>query len=211
MIDLGFRITGVRAERHAAAPTLMFGLEIREAGNRAIHAILLRFQLQIEPRRRGHGAAEHARLADLFGAPEQWNDSMRPLMWSQASVNVPPFEGSIKIDIPVACTYDFEVASAKYLAALEGGEIPLRMLFSGTVFVKSESGFLVQQVPWNKEAMCRMPVTVWREAMDANFPGCGWIRLRRETLELLQEFRAQNRLTSWEEAIESLMGAGAVK
>ena len=46
---------------------------------------------------------------------------------------VPGFEGTTVIDLPITCTYDFEVVAAKYLEALEDGEVPLLFLFSGTM------------------------------------------------------------------------------
>jgi len=52
-----------------------------------------------------------------------------------------------------------------------------------------------------------MPASVWRELMDGYFPGCGWIRVRHETLDALQRYRAKHALTSWEEALEALMTA----
>jgi hypothetical protein len=205
VIDLSFRVAGARAEPLAVTPTLMFQLQIREASSRAIHAILLRCQLRIEPRRRRHSSDEQERLEDMFGEPSRWADTVRPVMWTQTTMNVPAFEGSIELDLPVACTYDFEVTSAKYLAAIDDGEVPLRLLFSGTVFVKTDTGFLVQQIPWDKEASWRMPISVWRNLMDLYFPGCAWIRLRRENLDLLQRYRAKQSLTSWDEAIETLL------
>ena len=51
------------------------------------------------------------------------------------------FAGETEVDLPVACTYDFEVAAAKYLHALGDGEVPLLLLFSGTVFVARRAGF----------------------------------------------------------------------
>jgi hypothetical protein len=207
MSDLSFQVTGVAALANAAVPTLAFRLQIREA--RPVHSILLRTQLQIEPRRRGHAPEEQERLMDLFGVPERWNETLRPLIWSHSTLNVPGFEGSIDVDLPIGCTYDFEVTAAKYLAALEGGEIPLRFLFSGTVFVKTPTGFMVQQVPWDKEALYRMPVAVWRQLMDAYFPGSAWICVRRETLASMQRFRAKNGLTSWDETIGAMLGERA--
>jgi len=206
VIDMIFGVEGVRPVPRAAVPMLAFRLHIRETRGAAIHAILLRFQLQIEPRRRRHTSEEQDRLVDVFSLPERWNETLHSLIWTQATINVPPFESATAVEVPVACTYDFEVTAAKYLAALEGGEIPLRFLFSGTVFVKSPSGFVVQQVPWDREAMCRMPVAVWREAMDAYFPDCAWIRVNRETLGALQRFRAKNGLASWDETIEMMLG-----
>jgi hypothetical protein len=201
-----FEILGAKPVSNAAAPALAFRLRLHDA--RAIHAILLNCQLRIEPRRRPHSSEEQARLTDVFGTPDRWSESVRPLAWTQATVSVPPFEGGVEIDIPAACTYDFEVTSAKYLTALEGGEIPLRFLFSGTVFVKSPNGFLVEPVPWSKDAAYRLPLGVWRELMDTYFPGAAWIRLRRDTLERLQRRRAQHGWTSWDETILELLEKG---
>jgi hypothetical protein len=143
----------------------------------------------------------------LFGEPSRWRETLKPLLWTNTSLVVPAFEGSAEIDLPVTCTYDFEVVAAKYLSALEDGEVPLLFLFSGTVFVKTGHGFQVEQIPWDREAAYRMPVRVWRELMDAYFPGSAWIRVRRETLTALQRFRAGNAASSWDDAIEALMNA----
>ncbi len=202
MTDLGFGITGIRPLANAAAPTLVFGLRMRS--DAAVHAIVLRCQLQMEPRRRRHASEEQERLSDVFGTADRWPDTLRPIVWSQTTINVPAFEGTIELDLPITCTYDFEVTSAKYLAALEGGEIPLRFLFSGTIFLKAPNGFLVQQIPWNKEAAYRMPVAAWRELMDLYFPGAAWIRLRRETLGRLQRLRAVRGSASWDEVFETM-------
>ena len=56
MPDLIFSITGARAERHAAAPALSFRLRIQDAAGVPIHAVLLRIQIQIQPRRRRYSA-----------------------------------------------------------------------------------------------------------------------------------------------------------
>jgi hypothetical protein len=120
---------------------------------------------------------------------------------------VPPFEGSIEIDLPVACSYDFEVASAKYLQSLDDGEIPLLFLFSGTVFAKAENGFRVEQIPWEKEAAFRLPVKVWREVMEAYFPGCTWLRLRRESLDALQRYKAEHALFTWDDVVGALLNS----
>jgi hypothetical protein len=205
MHDLNFTILGASPERHAAAPILNFRLGIREAAARPVHAILLRCQLQIQPRRRRHQPSEQSRLTDLFGEPERWNETLRPLVWTQTSLVVPAFEGAVEIDLPLACTYDFEVASARYLQALEDGEIPLLFLFSGTIFAKNGAGFQVEQVPWDNEAGYRLPVRVWRELMDQHFPGCGWLRIRREHLDSLERFRASRSLATWDDTIEVLV------
>jgi len=204
---LTFAVTEARPQKYDAVPSLHFRLRISEAAGAPIHAILLRCQVQIEPRRRGHAPAEQERMTDLFGEPARWNETLRPLLWAQTSIAVPAFAGSTEVDLPLPCTYDFEVVWAKYLQALDSGEAPLLFLFSGTVFAKSENGYRVEQVPWNKEASFRMPVALWRDLMDAYFPGCGWIRLERESLDALQRFRARHSLASWEQTMAALLAA----
>jgi hypothetical protein len=202
LIDLAFQITGAKPQANAAAPTLLFGLYIRS--DVAVHSILLRCQIQIEPRRRKHTKDEMEKLTDVFGSADRWPDTLRPIVWNQSNVNVPGFEGGIEVDLPVACTYDFEITAAKYLAALESGELPLRFLFSGTVFLRAPAGFVVQQVPWNKEAVYRMPVEAWRNLMDLYFPDAAWIRVSRETLDRLQRVRAAQGMTSWDELLNEM-------
>jgi hypothetical protein len=51
---------------------------------------------------------------------------------------------------------------------------------------------------------------VWRELMESYFPGCAWIRVKHETLDLLQRFRAKNGMTSWDEAIEAILAEAAL-
>ncbi len=205
MHDLSFAVLGACPQLHATVPILNFRLGIRETSARPVHAILLRCQLQIQPRRRPHRPSEQARLTDVFGEPERWGETLHPLLWTQTSLIVPAFEGSVEVDLPLACTYDFEVTSTRYLQALEDGDIPLLFLFSGTVFMKNGAGFQVEQVPWDKEAGYRLPVRTWRDLMDQYFPGCTWLRIRRENLDALEQFKARRALLTWDETIEALV------
>jgi len=188
MSNLGFRVLGARVEPYAAVPTLVFRLRITEADGLPIHAIVLRCQIQIEPGRRPYSPAEEERLLELFGEPHRWGETLRTMVWTHAALVVPGFEEAVEVDVPMACTYDFEVAAAKYFHALEDGEIPLLLLFSGTVFAKREIGFSVEQVPWDKEAAYRLPVRLWREVMDRYFPGSAWLGLRRVSFGALYRF-----------------------
>ena len=61
-------------------------------------------------------------MLELFGEPERWSSTLRNLLWTHASVTVPSFEESCLVDVPVPCTYDFNVAAAKYFYGLEDGE-----------------------------------------------------------------------------------------
>src|SRR5437762_9564610 len=115
MSGLTFAIAGAHAEPHAAVPTLTFRLRIGEASGAPIHSVMLRCQVQIEARRRRHAAVEQERLTDLFGDPSRWPETLRARLGTQATVVVPAFEKGIEVDLPVPCTYDFEVTAAKYL------------------------------------------------------------------------------------------------
>ncbi len=205
MLDLNFAITSAAPAPNAAAPTLNFRLHISEAGGAALHAVLLRAQVQIQPRSRKYSPAEQERLEELFGTPERWRDTLRPLLWTHASLIAPPFAGTADLDLPVACTYDLEVIAGKYLRALDGGDVSLLFLFSGTVFAKTETGFRVEQIPWEKEAGFRLPVNTWRALMDSYFPGAAWIRLRHETLDALQQIKARRAHFTLDETIAELM------
>lgn len=205
MIDLGFAVLEARAEPYAAVPTLMLRLRITEGTEERIHAIALRCQIQIEPRQRHYAAAEEERLFELFGAPPRWGETLRTLLWTHVTLMVQGFTGAKEVELPVPCTYDFEVTAAKYLHALDDGEIPLLLLFSGTVFTRGQTGFSVEPVPWEKEAPFRLPVRVWRELMDQYFPGGAWIRLRRESFDALHDFKGRRALATWDDAVEALL------
>jgi len=120
---------------------------------------------------------------------------------------VPAFTAVTEVELTVPVTYDLEVASARYLQGLDDGTIPLLMLFSGTVFVATEQGFSVELVPWSAEASYRMPVAVWRELVDAHFPGSAWLRCSRDTLDALSQYKARNALPTWDATLTELLAA----
>ena len=94
---------------------------------------------------------------------------LRPFLWTHTSAMVLAFTGATEIDLPVVCSYDMDIAGHKYLHALDGGEVALQLLFSGTVFA-GESGFSARPVSWSADATYRMPVEAWRTTMDMYFP-----------------------------------------
>jgi hypothetical protein len=203
--DLIFGCTGVTADKYAATPSLTFQLAITERSGVKIHAIALRCQIRIEPHRRRYSASEAERLHDLFGDPSRWAETVKPIQLATVSVMVPGFTAVTEVDLPVPCTYDLEVSSARYLHGLDDGTIPLILLFSGTVFVATEAGFSVELVPWSAEASYRMPVAVWRELVDAHFPGSAWLRCSRDTLDTLSAFKARHALPTWDATLNALL------
>ena len=205
MAELGFDCLDVSSDRYAAGPTLTFKLRISEISGERVHAIALRCQIRIEPQKRRYAPAEVDRLNDLFGDSSRYADTLKPLQLANTSAMVPSFSGSVEVDVPVPCTYDMEIASTTYFHALEDGEVPLILLFSGTLFTKGAGGFSVSQVPWHKEATYRMPIAVWRSMMDAFFPGAAWLRLSRPTMEALGAYKNALALPTWEAAISALL------
>jgi hypothetical protein len=203
--DLVFDCVNVTSDRYAAGPTLNFRLRVAETTGERVHAIALRCQIRIEPQKRRYAPAEAERLGDLFGDSSRWADTLKPLQLAHTSFMVPSFTGRVEVDLPVPFTYDLEIASTGYFHALQEGEAPLILLFSGTVFTKGTTGFSVAQVPWHKEATYRLPVAVWRSMMDTFFPGGGWLRVSRSTLEALGAFKTARALPTWEQAITELL------
>jgi len=53
--------------------------------------------------------------------------------------------------------------------------------------------------------LVRMPVSVWREAMDAHFPGQAWLRLDRQSYERLAAYRGSHGLVGWDDTIAALL------
>jgi hypothetical protein len=205
MSGLAVTVVSSCPDPYAAAPTLLLRLRLGTPEAEPVHAMVLKAQIRIEPQRRRYSPEEEARLVELFGESGQWGESLRPFLWTHVSTTVAEFTGTTEIDLAVPCTYDFEVAAAKYLHSLGDGEIPLVLLFNGTTFCYRDGGLVVQPIAWNVEAEHRLPVSVWRATMDAFFPNSGWIRLRRETIDALTRYKADRALPSWEDAFERLL------
>jgi hypothetical protein len=203
--DLAFDCLGARSDPYAAGPTLKFRLRIAETTGERVHAIALRVQLRIEPQKRRYSGSEAARLTGLFGERSRWADTQRALQFAEAAVMVPSFTGAIEVELPVPCTYDLEIAASSYFHALDEGDIPVLLLFSGTVISRGSNGFSVTRVPWHKEASCRVPVGEWRAMMDRFFPNSGWLRLDVRTLEALGAYKNAHALPTWERTVEALL------
>ena len=147
--------------------------------------------------------ANKPQLRDLFGEPDRWGQTLRNMLWTHASVMVPRFSGSTLTEIPVPCTFDFNVAATKYFHGLTSGDLPLCFQFSGTIFYQREDGTLqVTPISWDKEAKYRLPVKVWKDLMDMYYPNSAWLALRRDTFEKLYRYKVSEGIPTWEEALE---------
>ncbi|MGI8405096.1 MAG: DUF6084 family protein [Thermomicrobiales bacterium] len=207
MPDLNFRVEGAAVLAFAAVPTLVFKLCVTNAAAEPIRSIALNTQIRIMATQRQYTTGEQERLGEVFGEASRWGTTLRSLLWTHTVMLVPPFAGSTVVDMPVSCTYDFDVVSAKYFHSLEDGEIPLEFLFSGTVYYAGETGLQAVQIPWEKEAHFRMPVSVWKEMMERYFPNSAWLRLRKDTFDQLYRYKTRCGLPTWEDALDGLLSA----
>jgi hypothetical protein len=201
-----FAVIGVRSLRYAAAPTLILELQVTEPSGREVYMIGLTVQLMIEPARRAYDDATRERLAGLFGPPERWSVTTRSLVWTRLDVVVPAFTGSTTVAVPIACSYDLEVAAAKYLYSLPGGEVPLALHFNGTVYYPNDEGGLqMVLVPWSRSIGYQMPVEVWRETVEHYYPNTAWVALRSETLNALERERVRTGLPTYDACVQRLL------
>jgi len=209
MPNLSFQVESAQAVTFAAAPLLEFKLRVINAvPEESIYTAALRCQIQIEATKRRYSSPEQERLLDLFGEPERWSQTLRSQLWTFSSAVISPFTGSTSVNLPVPCTYDFNVAAAKYFYALEEGEVPLTLLFSGTVFYEAEDGALqVAQIPWDREATYRFPVAIWKKMMDHYYPNSAWLAVHKDVFDRLYHYKLQHGIPTWEQTLESLLAA----
>ena len=165
--SLAIEVLGGRPEPYAAVPDPA-APPARRASRAASPStpIVLRAQIRIEPQRRRYSAEEEARLLELFGEAPQWGESLRPVPVDPRHRRCSPGSPAApRSTCPVPCTYDFEVAAAKYLHALGDGEIPLVLLFSGTVFAHRDGvRRRCSRCRGTSRPSTACPVAVWRDA-----------------------------------------------
>lgn len=207
MPELSFKIEQASVVPFAASPTIAFQLHVANLpAEQAIHAIALNCQIQIEVTRRRYTPEEQQQMLDLFGEPDRWSQTLRSLLWTSVSAVLPGFRGSTQADLRVHCTFDFNVAATKYFAGLAAGDVPLNILFSGTVFYADAEGLLqVAPISWDQEAKFRLPLQVWRDMMDAYYPNGAWLHVRRDVFDRLYRYKMQRGIPTWEQALESVL------
>jgi uncharacterized protein DUF6084 len=207
MPNLTITVANAEAVKFAATPSIAFEMAIKNADPReTLHTVVLRSQIQIEVARRKYTSQDQEKLRDLFGEPERWGQTLRPLLWTHASVVVPQFTGSTTVNMQVPCTFDFNIAATKYFNGLDDGDIPLCLMFSGTVFYDDAEGSMrVAPISWDKETRFRLPLKTWQDMMDIYYPNIAWLSLRRDVFELLHEYKVRHGIPSWEQTIEKIL------
>jgi hypothetical protein len=206
---LEIAVVGAEPGLHLASPTLIFTLRAREASAREVYMVALSTQIHIDPGLRSHDDETRGLLVDLFGAPERWAATTTSIVWARVEALMPSFGSELEFNLPVPCTYDLEVASAKYLDALPDGEVPLSFHFSGRIFYRGDDGRLqIVLTPWSS-ASFRLPVAVWRRTIDLHYPGSGFVRLGNETLRALRLHQSRLGAPTFDDAVADLLRRGA--
>lgn len=207
MPDLKFEIISSKVKQFAAVPTLVFNLQItNETPNEEVYAAALKCQVMIEAVKRRYNEETKDRLYELFGGAERWHDTLRTTFWQMITVSVPRFTGQTIVEINVPCSEDQGIAAGKYFYAVREGEIPLAFLFSGTLFYKDVEGDLqITLIPWEKEALCKMPASLWQDMMDLHFPDTRWLQVRKSIYERLVQYKAMNNFPTLETCLENIL------
>lgn len=208
MPDINFNITGVRSANSGMTPLMVFDLQIdNQPADEHIQSILLQTQIRIESTRRRYSEAARKRLVELFGASKDWGRTLRDMLWTNESTTVSAFTGSATVELSVPCTFDMNIAAAKYFYGIDEGEVPLIFLFTGTIFYTSGGRVLIQRISWESECRYRMPIERWKVLMNEHYPNSAWIYLDRDVFDRLYAYKQRNGFTSWDATVTRLLAA----
>jgi hypothetical protein len=200
---LSWAVTGVDTAPVAAVPTVR--LRLRITCDRPVRSLTLAASVRIASTLRDYTADERTRLRGVFGTPEQWADGVRELVWAQPVLHVAGFTGHTEVDVPLPCGQDVELASVSYLSALAGGDVPLRLQFSGTVFTDHAGRLAVARLPWDSEVTYRLPLAHWEQARSTYFGRHRWVRVDESVYRRLHDYRVRRAFRSPRDAIEALL------
>lgn len=207
MPELDFNVVDAAPVKYAAAPALHFRLAIRQGAQPVpIQSITLQCQIRIDTIKRIYKPEEQARLTDLFGEPARWSQTLHSMLWTHANVTVPSFDKDCVVELPVPCSFDFNLAATKYFHGLEHGKVPLLLLFSGSVFYRDPDGALAMDlISWSNEAKFSLPVEVWQDMMEIYYPNHTWLCVNRQVFEALYAYKRRQGYTGFDEALTSLL------
>jgi hypothetical protein len=205
---LTFHVQSASVVARTLSPLIALTVRLDNAdAGEEVDAVLLSCQVRIDAERRSYDDGERERLGDVFGGPAQWGRSLRGLLWTHASATVAPFREKALVDLHLPCSSDLSVGAAKYFYSLAGGQIPLTLQFSGTIFYKVGELRQVARIPWDCEATFHLDVAVWKEMMAEHYAGNGFVSLRTDVLDRLYRYRVREGLPTWDHAVERLLAA----
>lgn len=202
-----FSIVEFAAEPRAATPTIATTLRVDVAPDEAVAALALRCQVQIEAARRTYSDEEVAALYPVFGTRAEFGRTLRSLLWTHVDVVFPGFTGHAQVRLLLPCSFDLTVAATRLFAALTAGDVPLRLLFSGTFFKIVDGAVQTTPVPWTAELAANMPAALFHEILDQHHPEAAFVPLHREIIKKLDEHRLARGLLTWDRTLEDLLRA----
>ena len=203
---LEFSVLDAAEMPRSAAPLLRFDGHVAEESGREVFTIALTVQIMVEPAKRSYDDATKERLVEMFGAPERWAQTTNNFLLAEIYLLVPAFTGATGFRVLLPCTFDMEIAAAKYLYSLPDGEVPLLFNFTGSVFYRGEDGRIqITQVPWDRSARLSMPIATWRDMMAHHYPNGSWIRLDEATLDALGRRKAREGLPTYDAVVTQLL------
>jgi hypothetical protein len=129
---------------------------------------------------------------------------LHTLQWMQLHRVVPAFDGSTRVELLVPCSYDFGLAITKYFDALEEGDIPMTLTFTGIVL--HGPGHDVSPVPPGKEMKFELPLHLWQETVHHYYPNSVWLCLRKDVFDQFHTFKRLSGAPSWDQALTRLLG-----
>jgi Family of unknown function (DUF6084) len=201
-----FEILGARVPRHAVAPNLVFDLEVNDPSGLQVFTISLAVQIAIEPAQRRYDPDTRERLTELLGEPGRIGAPTRTMPWAKVDVLVHSFKGTARVEVPVLCNYDLEIAATNYFHSIADGEVPLVFHFNGGIYYQGDGGQLqIVQLSWEESSNYRMPIAIWEEMIAAHYPYRGWVPAGSETIERLRRYKLEQGLPSYEAALERLL------
>lgn len=209
MPNLKFEIISSAVRQYAIVPTLAFQLQItNETENEEVYAAALKCQVMIEALKRTYNEETKDKLHELFGEPYRWDETLRSFFWIIVNVPVPRFTGKTVVEVAIPCSEDQAMAAGKYFYAVADteGKVPLAFLFSGTLFYKDpDDNLQITLIPWEKEALHKMPAELWQQMMDTHFPNSRWMRMRKDIYDRLVRYKAHSKFATLENCLESIL------
>ena len=206
-VDVDFTCDEVVADRYAAGPTVAFKMRATERSGTRVHAVALRCQVRVEPVRRSYSDARGRPRSSTCSAtialgPDHAGDA--------AGVRGPGAARLHRGD-------DVRPVDAVQLRRRRGGpQVPRRRSRTARCPCSCSSAARSSRVtgeavgvpvPWHKETPVRMPVSVWREAIDAHFPEPGLDAApARTTFDDLADVPGKHGLLGWDDTLEHLWG-----
>jgi hypothetical protein len=202
-----FAIVSAEPVARSVEPALRFKGTISDASGRPVHTIALSATVVVEPGKRSYSPGERDRLVELFGGPERWASTTGAFRWASTGAMVHGFVGEGEFELVVPVSYDLEIASAKYFGALdEGGTVPLRFHFNGSILYDREDGRVqTVLVPWDRSERFDMPVDAWMRLSAEHHPYRGWVPLHTDTVARIEKLKAEMAAPTFDACVSELI------